>query len=122
MEYEFVRDITGQVKTTFSMGHEALGHWLNDEVDGNCQLLDQVENYLRHGGNSHSREPWQHIGHEYTLWTDGEEVLIRANDLSFVNDELDEGMSYYDEESLSLCGSEDFLEVVKHYREFLQQP
>ncbi|MGO1308546.1 MAG: YacL family protein, partial [Kluyvera intermedia] len=27
----------------------------------------------------------------------------------------------YDEESLSLCGVEDFLQVVAAYREFLQQ-
>ncbi|STS88370.1 Uncharacterised protein family (UPF0231) [Klebsiella aerogenes] len=30
-------------------------------------------------------------------------------------------MSYYDEESLSLCGVEDFLQVVAAYREFMQQ-
>jgi len=30
-------------------------------------------------------------------------------------------MSYYDEESLSLCGVEDFLQVVKAYRDFLAQ-
>ena len=51
----------------------------------------------------------------------GEEVMIRANQLDFSGDEIEEGMSYYDEESLSLCGVEDFLQVVKAYREFLQQ-
>ncbi len=121
MEYEFVRDLSGQVKTTFSMGHEALGHWLNDEVNGNFELLDQVETYLRWADGG-IREPWQHIGHEYTLWTDGEEVMIRANELTFVNEELEEGMSYYDEESLSLCGSDDFLQVLKQYRDFSRQP
>jgi uncharacterized protein YacL (UPF0231 family) len=30
-------------------------------------------------------------------------------------------MSYYDEESLSMCGVEDFLNVVAAYREFLKQ-
>jgi len=34
---------------------------------------------------------------------------------------MEEGMNYYDEESLSLCGVEDFLQVVKAYREFLRQ-
>ncbi|WP_049009278.1 YacL family protein, partial [Citrobacter koseri] len=28
---------------------------------------------------------------------------------------------YYDEESLSLCGVEDFLQVVAAYRHFIQQ-
>ena len=45
----------------------------------------------------------------------------RENQLEFSGDEMEEGMSYYDEESLSLCGVEDFLQVVKAYREFLQQ-
>jgi uncharacterized protein YacL (UPF0231 family) len=44
-----------------------------------------------------------------TLWMDGEEVMVRANQLEFSGDEMEEGMSYYDEESLSLCGVEDFL-------------
>ncbi len=30
-------------------------------------------------------------------------------------------MNYYDEESLSLCGVEDFLQVVAAYRNFVQQ-
>lgn len=30
-------------------------------------------------------------------------------------------MSYYDEESLSLCGVEDFLSVLNAYRDFMQQ-
>jgi uncharacterized protein YacL (UPF0231 family) len=53
-----------------------------------------------------------------TLWLDGEEVMIRANQLEFSGDEIEEGMSYYDEESLSLCGVEDF--PVAAYREFMQ--
>jgi uncharacterized protein YacL (UPF0231 family) len=34
---------------------------------------------------------------------------------------MEEGMSYYDEESLSLCGVEDFLQVVAAYRDFMKQ-
>jgi len=79
MDYEFLRDITGVVKVRMSMGHEAVGHWFN------------------------------------------EEVMVRANQLEFSGDEMEEGMSYYDEESLSLCGVEDFLKVVNAYRDFMKQ-
>lgn len=48
-------------------------------------------------------------------------MMIRANQLEFSGDEMEEGMNYYDEESLSLCGVEDFLQVVAAYREFMQQ-
>ncbi|WP_105573603.1 protein YacL [Cronobacter sakazakii] len=119
MDYEFLRDITGMVKVRLSMGHEALGHWFNEEVKGNLALLDEVEAAARDVKGSERQ--WQKTGHEYTLWLDGEEVMVRANQLEFSGDEMEEGMSYYDEESLSLCGVEDFLQVVQAYRDFLAQ-
>ena len=102
MDYEFLRDITGVVKVRMSMGHEAVGHWFNEEVKENLALLDEVEQAAETVKGS--ERSWQRAGHEYTLWMDGEE-----------------GMSYYDEESLSLCGVEDFLKVVNAYRDFMKQ-
>lgn len=106
MDYEFLRDITGVVKVRMSMGHEVVGHWFNEEVKDNLALLDEVEQAARTVKGS--ERSWQRAGHEYTLWLDGEEVMIRANQLEISGDEIEEGMSYYDEESLSLCGVEDF--------------
>ncbi len=119
MDYEFLRDITGVVKVRMSMGHEVVGHWFNEEVKENLALLDEVEQ-AAHAlkGSERSR---QRAGHEYTLWMDGEEMMVRANQLEFAGDEMEEGMNYYDEESLSLCGVEDFLQVVAAYRNFVQQ-
>lgn len=100
MDYEFLRDITGVVKVRMSMDHEAIGHWFNEEVKDNLALLDEVEQAARTvKGSERSR---QRVGHEYTLWLDGEEVMIRANQLDFSGDEIEEGMSYYDEESLAM--------------------
>ena len=82
-------------------------------------LLDEVEQAARTVKGS--ERSWQRAGHEYTLWLDGEEVMIRANQLEISGDEIEEGMSYYDEESLSLCGVEDFLQVVAAYREFVSK-
>jgi hypothetical protein len=119
MDYEFLRDITGVVKVRMSMGHEVVGHWFNEEVKGNLALLDEVEQAVL--SVKGSERQWQRAGHEYTLWLDEEEVIVRANQLEISGDEIEEGMSYYDEESLSFCGVEDFLQVVTAYREFLQQ-
>ncbi|WP_031518519.1 protein YacL [Siccibacter colletis] len=119
MDYEFLRDITGVVKVRMSMGHEAVGHWLNEEVKGDMALLDEVEQAASE--TKGSERQWQRAGHEYTLWLDGEEVIIRANQLEFAGDEMEEGMSYYDEESLCFCGVEDFLQVIHAYREFMNQ-
>lgn len=119
MDYEFLRDVTGGVKVRMSMGHEVIGHWFNEEVKENLALLDEVEQAAQTVKGS--ERSWQRVGHEYTLWLDGEEVMIRANLLEFTGDEMEEGMNYYDEESLSLSGVEDFLQVVAAYRQFLKQ-
>lgn len=118
MEYEFLRDITGKVKVRMTMDHEAVGHWFNEEVDENLTLLDEVEAAAQEVKGS--VQQWQRIGKEYTLWMDEEEVMIRANQLALEDDGMEEGMNYYDEESLSFCGVEDFLAVIAAYRAFLQ--
>lgn len=118
MDYEFLRDITGTAKVRMSMGHEVVGHWFNEEVKGNLALLDEVEQAAL--SVKGSERQWQHVGHEYTLWLDGEEVMVRANQLEFTGDEMEEGMNYYDEESFSLCGVEDFMHVLHAWRHFLQ--
>ncbi|UCB32091.1 hypothetical protein J9874_02650 [Duffyella gerundensis] len=118
MEYEFLRDITGKVKVRMTMDHEAVGHWFNEEVDENLTLLDEVEAAVQEVKGSVRQ--WQRIGKEYTLWMDEEEVMIRANQLALEDDGMEEGMNYYDEESLSFCGVEDFLAVIAAYRAFLQ--
>ncbi|ANE74800.1 MULTISPECIES: protein YacL [Dickeya] len=119
MDYEFLRDVTGQVVVRMSMGHEAVGHWLNEEVKGQQAVLDEVEAAVRELAGSERQ--WERAGHEYTLLLDSEEVMVRANQLAFETDELEEGMSYYDEESLSLCGLEDFLELLEKYRAFVDK-
>ncbi|ATZ95819.1 MULTISPECIES: protein YacL [Dickeya] len=119
MDYEFLRDVTGQVVVRMSMGHEVVGHWLNEEVKGQQAVLDEVEAAVRELAGSERQ--WERPGHEYTLLLDSEEVMVRANQLAFETDELEEGMSYYDEESLSLCGLEDFLELLEKYRAFVDK-
>ncbi len=42
-----------------------------------------------------------------TIWMDGEEVMIRANQLIFSAMRWKKVESYYDEESLSQCGVEE---------------
>lgn len=117
MDYEFLRDVSGQVIVKFSMGHEVIGHWFNEELTGNFTLLDRIE--AGAAKVKGSERQWQLEGHEFTLLMDGEEVMIRANQLEFKGDEMEEGMHYYDDESLSFCGVEDFLLVLKAYRSFM---
>lgn len=117
MDYQFFQDRTGAISAKFSMDHEAIGYWLNEEVKNDLSLLDTIEeNYEKIKG---SENQWELIGHEYTLLLDDEEVMIKANQLSFETDGLEEGMSYYDNESVAFCGIDDFLLMLKDYRVFV---
>jgi uncharacterized protein YacL (UPF0231 family) len=119
MDYEFRRDLSGQVIAHFSMGHEAIGYWLNEEIKGKLSLIEEIESAAKSIADSENE--WSLAGHEYTLSIDGQEVMIRANQLDFSQDELDEDMHYYDDESLSFCGITDFLLMLERYRRFIQE-
>ncbi|PHM26012.1 YacL family protein [Xenorhabdus ehlersii] len=119
MEYEFMQDITGQVTTSFSMDHEAIGHWLNEEVKGDLRVLDKIIVALQEIKGSERQ--WQLAGHEYTLLMSEDEIMIRANQLQFDTEVIEEGMSYYDNESLAFCGTDDFIDMLADYREFILQ-
>ncbi|KMJ44839.1 YacL family protein [Xenorhabdus khoisanae] len=119
MEYEFMQDITGQVTTSFSMDHEAIGHWLNEEVKDDLSILDKITVALK--DIKGSERQWQLAGHEYTLLMSEDEIMIRANQLQFDTEMIEEGMSYYDNESLAFCGTDDFIVMLADYREFILQ-
>ncbi|MCA6223111.1 YacL family protein [Photorhabdus antumapuensis] len=119
MEYEFLLDVTGQVTSRFSMDHEAIGQWLNEEVKGDLAVIDKIASALAEIKGSERQ--WQLVGHEYTLLMDDEEVMVRANQLEFETDSMEEGMSYYDNESLAFCGTKDFIDMLADYRGFILQ-
>ncbi|AYA40868.1 YacL family protein [Xenorhabdus nematophila] len=119
MEYEFMQDIAGQVTTSFSMDHEAIGHWLNEEVKGDLSILDKIISAL--DDIKGSERQWQLAGHEYTLLMSEDEIMIRANQLQFDTELVEEGMSYYDNESLAFCGTDDFIVMLADYRKFILQ-
>ncbi|EQC00949.1 YacL family protein [Photorhabdus temperata] len=117
MDYEFLLGVTGQVTSRFSMDHEAIGQWLNEEVKGDLTVLDKITTALAEIKGSERQ--WQLVGHEYTLLMDDEEVMVRANQLEFETDEMEEGMNYYDNESLAFCGTKDFIDMLSDYRDFI---
>ncbi|PHM46403.1 hypothetical protein Xmau_00815 [Xenorhabdus mauleonii] len=119
MEYEFTQDIAGHVTTFFSMDHEAIGHWLNEEVKGDLSILDKIIAAL--SDIKGSEKQWQLEGHEYTLLMSEDEIMIRANQLQFDTEMIEEGMSYYDNESLAFCGTDDFIGMLDDYRAFILQ-
>ncbi|WP_027855820.1 YacL family protein [Marinobacterium jannaschii] len=119
MDYEFGRDITGAYQALFSMGHEALGVWLTDEIGTDRHRLDRVisetERLLQRQGWE-----WSQEGLSYSLFLSRDEASVRANALGQPQDmEIDdEDMDFYDDESQASCGLDDFYKVLQDWAEF----
>lgn len=122
MDFQFSCDYSGKPIARCSMEHEAVANWINSEIYGDPHKLDAVFALiaqLKQNPTAHAEE--RLIGHEFSLSLNADEVMIQANNLAFDNnDELEDGFSYYDQESLAFCGLEDFEHFLIEYRTFAQ--
>ncbi|KGQ70216.1 hypothetical protein A1D23_06325 [Chelonobacter oris] len=122
MDFQFRYDHLGRTVAACSMEHEAIANWINSEIYADQQKLAEV--FMLVDAVKRSANPQQEqrlIGHEFSLSLNAEEVMVQANSLAFdSNDELEDGFSYYDQESLAFCGLEDFERFIAQYRTFIQ--
>lgn len=123
MEYQFTHSVHGVVARC-SMDHEAFARWLNSEMVDNPTKLPhifaEIEKCRRLYPKPHEAA---FIGKEYSLYFDYDEVMVKANNLHDDFDdeeELEEGLSYYQEESLAFCGLDDFEAFLLAYQKFIQ--
>ena len=122
MDYEFRRNTFDDTfYAEFSMGHEALGRWLIDEIGTdekalNC-LIAQTQQIIENRGEVLL------TGRAYHLSLTQEEALIQANtvfdDADLETEEQD--LHLYEEESVALCGIDDFLDVLLAWRDFIRR-
>lgn len=119
MDYEFLRDPFGGYRARFSMGHEAIGQWLIDEVGKDEQkiatLLASIEQL-----SLRQRTEYQLIGADYSLLLTHEEAEVKANVLHFDVEPAGEDLVYYDDEQLAMCGLEDFAKILTSWRTFIR--
>lgn len=101
-----------------SMGHEAMGHWLNEEVNGLPALLLTIHSAMQLICGS--AETWYQEGREYSIWICADEVLVQANSLTLPTETLEEGMNYYESEQRAECGLADFMALLRAYQEFCE--
>ena len=119
MDYDFRRDLYGRYQARFSMGHEALGQWLTEELgtDNNQidSLLDKIEQLQ-------NRQCWQHqlAGKAFTLSMNRDGIEVGANLLDDMTDEAPEELSFYDQESQTCCGLDDFRQLLMAWKSFVQ--
>lgn len=122
MDYDFRRNTFDDTfQAEFSMGHEALGRWLSDEIETDHQAIDevieQIELRMAQGGE------WQRQGKVFHLSLTSNEALIKANSLFDESEQEmpDHDLHLYAEESISLCGLDDLLNVLHAWQDFIRR-
>ena len=104
------------------MEHQALANWFNTEVRSDSQkILTALSEAKSHKTHIDLNETVL-IGSEYSLFIHYDEVMIRANSLAMTIEEeflKEEGLHYYDEESIAFCGLDDFIHFLTSYFNFI---
>lgn len=122
MDYEFRRNtLDDSFHAELSMGHEALGRWLVDELgtdhDAIDEVLENLNRVMQQGGE------WLRPGKVFHLQLTPEEALVQANSVMESGEEEmpDVDLHAYEEESVSLCGPEDLLLVLEAWQDFIRR-
>ncbi|GAA6184626.1 MULTISPECIES: YacL family protein [Alteromonadaceae] len=121
MNYQFIRNLQGIPVAQFEMGHEAFSRWFSEEL-GTSQ--HKIEDIFVAIDRLEKRQIKEYVlaGKEINLRIDYYEVEVRSKDLDMDGpDELPEGTELYDQESISGCGLEDFTQVLRSWRDFVDE-
>lgn len=119
MDYDFSFDEYDRPVAEFSMGHEAIGTWFNDELGKNEQRIEEIIEVLDQLVNRRIQQ--RHIeGSEFQLRMNQENIEVIALSLGLeVDEELPENTNVYEDESFAECGLEDFQEALISWQEFI---
>ena len=122
MDHEFIRDIEGRCRDNLSMGHEAFGSWLTDELGTDLKRCNEVLNVvarLLHGGDDYKLS-----GNTFCLYLDQDSATVSALELQFETqlEDNEAGLSYYDDELFAACGLDDFEQLLLAWRDFINEP
>ncbi len=127
MDFKFFTNEQQQPEAKFSMGHEAIGRWLTEELgvsrDSIEALLQTITKIEKNDIQKKSIE-----GKEFILRIDRDEVEIIALALdgdtssdADMQDDIPEDTNLYNEEMRSECGLPDFKYAVESWLVFIAQ-
>ena len=131
MDYHFQRNFSGHPEAQFSMDHEAMGIWFTEELGGNRQ---QLEHLLHVIDSLEKGMRWEYFddGNDYRLHLTRERAEVWA---ALLDTEMEPSaygepsayreceemkeLDYYDNESISHCGLDDFKNLLLCWQDFL---
>lgn len=119
MDYDFTHDIYGAFRAEFSMGHEALGYWLTYELRSRQTVIAELLAIIAELQN-HQRMDYMLQGSEYNLLLSRDEAVVRAHalDSEFEEEQPEDNLVFYDQESTASCGLDDFIEIIADWQQF----
>ena len=120
MEFEFKTDyLNDSFRAEFSMGHEAVGHWLVGELGSDIAEIKALLDRLAIIKTQENTETFIE-GREFSITITPQDITIKAHVLH-LEAEIPEGedMSHYDDESFAECGIEDFETMLESWIEFI---
>ncbi len=119
MEYRFKKDYLGNPVSQLSTGHEALGCWLNEELKQNTALMNQLETVISEL-EDHKRLEFLLEGVDYNLLLTRDSAEVKAKLMATeMMDDLNEDLDYYDSESFSQCGLDDFKQLLASWQNYI---
>ena len=121
MDYQFQHDILGNPVATCELECEAFGDWLSHDIANNHQQIELLLEVILQLQNNQISS-YQHIGKEYYLQLDKDEVELFLNnnhirDMAF--SEEDESQELTDLHIQSGCGLADFCILLKAWQKFI---
>jgi len=121
MDYEFRRNLNGRYQAEFSMGHEALGLWLTEEVGTDQAMMARL---LTKVGQLQTQQRWEYLqtGREFMLTMNQDGIEVRAALLDDMAGEAPDDLNHYDQESQAHCGLDDFRQLLEAWSEFILAP
>ncbi len=103
------------------MGYEAFAHWFNIEMPLQASFVERIKTAL----NQHIKTCYSEtsfIGREYSLFLKNDEVIVKANALFDIQEEIfEQDLYFYQDENIACCGLEDFCHLFQNYIEFIQR-
>ena len=120
MDYQFERNESNEPLATFSVGHEAIGHFLSSELKtdiAKCKfLLESISKIEKKQVFNQ-----QYDGKDYQLNLSDSGIEIKGTALAFENrEELPEGTELYDQEQEAECGLFDFKMLLLDWITYLK--
>jgi uncharacterized protein YacL (UPF0231 family) len=119
VDYEFEHNYLGRPSAKFSMGHEAFGRWLTEDLSNDVALVDQILSSIAQvEDKAIGRKNFR--GNAFELTVELEQASVRNLSLDYESEEeLGDDLALFDQEQMSDCGLTDLKEALVSWREFI---